>query len=173
MHSWALRQEGSSTAQGSLGLGRSDFNARPRVAPAPGMRAANVPYEREVGPGVCVGRLLPRASVAVYIPAPQTLRSPGPSPLALCPPHPQGKDLDYEAMAREHRALAQLIREHGGGPGGGRLVEPPDRLIMRAQVGAGNGRVTSDTCRSIKSWKQSWGGARMRGAAPLGFIKGW
>lgn len=40
-------------------------------------------------------------------------------------------------MAREHRALAQLIREHGGGPGGGRLVEPPDRLIMRAQVGKG------------------------------------
>ncbi|GFR41608.1 hypothetical protein Agub_g2332 [Astrephomene gubernaculifera] len=46
----------------------------------------------------------------------------------------EGKDLDYEAMAREHRQLAAVIREHGGGAGGGRLVEPAERLIMRAQI---------------------------------------
>ncbi|GLC42379.1 Protein PTHB1 [Pleodorina starrii] len=46
----------------------------------------------------------------------------------------EGKDLDYEAIAREHRQLAAVIREHGGGAGGGRLVEPPERLMMRAQI---------------------------------------
>ncbi|KAG2452068.1 hypothetical protein HYH02_003104 [Chlamydomonas schloesseri] len=46
----------------------------------------------------------------------------------------EGKDLDYEAMAREHRNLAQVIREHGGGGGGVQRIEPMDRLIMRAQI---------------------------------------
>ncbi|GIM12857.1 hypothetical protein Vretimale_16089, partial [Volvox reticuliferus] len=46
----------------------------------------------------------------------------------------EGKELDYDAIAREHRQLAQVIREHGGGAGGGRLVDPPEKLIMRAQV---------------------------------------
>ncbi|GLI70845.1 hypothetical protein VaNZ11_015856, partial [Volvox africanus] len=46
----------------------------------------------------------------------------------------ESKELDYEAIAREHRQLAQVIRDHGGGAGGGRLVEPPEKLIMRAQV---------------------------------------
>ncbi|KAG2488148.1 hypothetical protein HYH03_013291 [Edaphochlamys debaryana] len=44
------------------------------------------------------------------------------------------KDLDYEAMAREHRALARVIRDHGGGAGGTRLVDPADKLMMRAQI---------------------------------------
>jgi len=42
----------------------------------------------------------------------------------------EGKELDYEAMAKEHRALAAIIREQSGG----KRVEPPDKLIMRAQV---------------------------------------
>ncbi len=42
----------------------------------------------------------------------------------------QGKELDYEALGREQRALAAIIREHSAG----RRVEPPDRLLMRAQV---------------------------------------
>ena len=42
----------------------------------------------------------------------------------------QGKDLDYEAMAREHRALAAIIREHSGG----KRVEPDDKLTLRTQV---------------------------------------
>lgn len=43
------------------------------------------------------------------------------------------KDLDYQAMAQEHRRLAAIIREHGGG-GGARMLEPTDRLLIRAQV---------------------------------------
>jgi hypothetical protein len=43
----------------------------------------------------------------------------------------QGKELDYEAMGREQRMLAAIIREHTSG----RRAEPPDRLAMRAQVG--------------------------------------
>ncbi|GFH06304.1 uncharacterized protein HaLaN_00911, partial [Haematococcus lacustris] len=41
----------------------------------------------------------------------------------------EGKDLDYEAMGREQRALATIIREHAQG----KRVEPFDRLMMRAQ----------------------------------------
>ncbi len=33
-------------------------------------------------------------------------------------------------MARESRSLAAIIREHSGG----KRVEPPDKLFMRAQV---------------------------------------
>lgn len=44
--------------------------------------------------------------------------------------HTQGKPLDYEAMGREQRSLAAIIREHAGG----RRAEPADRMIMRAQV---------------------------------------
>ncbi|KAL6763407.1 PTHB1 N-terminus-domain-containing protein [Haematococcus lacustris] len=44
----------------------------------------------------------------------------------------EGKDLDYEAMGREQRALATIIREHAQG----KRVEPFDRLMMRAQVPA-------------------------------------
>ncbi|KXZ41737.1 BBS9 protein [Gonium pectorale] len=46
----------------------------------------------------------------------------------------EGKELDYEAMAREHRALAAIIREHGAGAAGLRALEPHDRLVMRAQI---------------------------------------
>lgn len=44
--------------------------------------------------------------------------------------HTQAKALDYEAMSREQRALAAIIREHAGG----RRAEPPDKLLMRTQV---------------------------------------
>lgn len=42
----------------------------------------------------------------------------------------EGKELDYEAMAREHRSLAAVIREHSGT----KRAEPPDRLVIKAQV---------------------------------------
>jgi hypothetical protein len=51
----------------------------------------------------------------------------------------QAKEPDYEAMAREQRALAATIREHGGGaPGGGgagQVASTAERLLMRVQVG--------------------------------------
>jgi hypothetical protein len=34
-------------------------------------------------------------------------------------------------MAREHRSLAAIIREHSGG----KRVEPQDKLVLRTQVG--------------------------------------
>ena len=61
-------------------------------------------------------------------------------------PAPQGKDLDYEAMAREHRALAGIIREHSGG----KRVEPDDKLLLRTQVRVG-------VERGSISWKGSPG----------------
>ena len=45
----------------------------------------------------------------------------------------QGKELDYEAMGREQRQLAAIIRDHMAG----RRAEPADKLIMRAQVWLG------------------------------------
>ncbi|GAX83403.1 hypothetical protein CEUSTIGMA_g10828.t1 [Chlamydomonas eustigma] len=42
----------------------------------------------------------------------------------------EGKDLDYEAMAREHRSLAAVIREHSGGA----RVEPASQLLLKTQI---------------------------------------
>jgi hypothetical protein len=50
-------------------------------------------------------------------------------------PH-QGKELDYESMAKESRSLAAIIREHSGG----KRAEPPDKLMMRAQVSGADER---------------------------------
>ncbi|KAJ9513997.1 hypothetical protein QJQ45_021078 [Haematococcus lacustris] len=52
----------------------------------------------------------------------------------------EGKDLDYEAMGREQRALATIIREHAQG----KRVEPFDRLMMRAQVEGSEGSEGSE-----------------------------
>ena len=68
-------------------------------------------------PGQCMCQYLPTSTLALLL---------------------QGKELDYEAMAREHRALAGIIREHSGG----KRVEPQDKLVLRTQVcvrGGGRG----------------------------------
>ena len=42
----------------------------------------------------------------------------------------EGKELNYETMAREHRSLAAIIREHAGG----KRVEPQEKILIKAQV---------------------------------------
>ena len=53
-------------------------------------------------------------------------------------------------MAREHRALAAIIREHSGG----KRVEPDDKLTLRTQVPGWTGRdlIGSERSKSPFFW---------------------
>lgn len=51
-------------------------------------------------------------------------------------------------MAREQRQLAAIIREHAAG----RRVEPPDKLLMRAQVGKAAAQLPTGLYPADFSW---------------------
>ena len=102
-------------------------------------------------PGQCMCQYLPTSTLALLL---------------------QGKELDYEAMAREHRALAGIIREHSGG----KRVEPQDKLVLRTQVcarggkggrGGGRGHAGAEDIDVWGGWRTG-GGRRQAGAVVTG-----